>query len=314
MRDQILKISFEYRKERKNKFAGNQLADFIRKNFRRRVDEIVSNQERYLVDSSPGKSQWTDTPWLAIFDRFVTTSAQNGYYPVFIFRDDMSGLYLTLNQGITEIRESHKKNAINKLKINAEAHRARIGRISSNFTEKDIILKLLPTTNSDLPKFYQAGNIIAKFYSITDLPSNEVFEADIHQILEIYKALVYSEDKMILSDETNIRFDTKGFEKKQFRQHTRIERNQSLIKKVKKAQGYTCKACELNFTDKYGELGREFIEAHHLKPISELKEDIVELDAYEDFIVLCSNCHRMIHKMDDPSDLKSFKLMIKVKN
>lgn len=310
MREQILKISSEYRSERKNKFGKNQLADFIRDDFREKVNEMVGNEERYIVDSSPGKGRWTDTPWLAIFDRFVTVSAQKGYYPVFIFRDDMSGLYLTLNQGVTEIRTNYKKAATETLKIKAEDYRARIGSsTSSTFNEKDIQLRIL--SDSDLSKYYEAGNIIAKYYSVSNLPSNEVFKADIYEMLEIYKMLVYSEDKVTLEEENDANFEAKGFEKKQFRQHKRIERNQSLIKKVKKAQGYTCKACELNFIDKYGELGRNFIEAHHLKPISELTEEIIELDAYKDFTVLCSNCHRMIHRIDDPSDLEGFKLMIK---
>ena len=45
----------------------------------------------------------------------------------------------------------------------------------------------------------------------------------------------------------------------------------------------------------YGQIGVDFIEAHHLTPLSELSGDAVHLDPRRDFSVLCSNCHRMIH-------------------
>jgi 5-methylcytosine-specific restriction enzyme A len=56
-----------------------------------------------------------------------------------------------------------------------------------------------------------------------------------------------------------------------------------------------------------GEIGRGFIEAHHLRPIATLEEGVpVEYDVAADFAVLCSNCHRMIHRFGDASDLAAF--------
>jgi 5-methylcytosine-specific restriction enzyme A len=69
-------------------------------------------------------------------------------------------------------------------------------------------------------------------------------------------------------------------------------------------------ACGLNFEQIYGILGKNFIEAHHLRPITKLTGERVELDARTDFTVLCSNCHSMIHRLDDPSDLKLLKAQI----
>ena len=64
--------------------------------------------------------------------------------------------------------------------------------------------------------------------------------------------------------------------------------------------------------ERYGELGRDFIEAHHLRPISLLEEGTaVSYDIATDFAVLCSNCHRMIHRTTDPSDLEGFRRLIK---
>ena len=55
-----------------------------------------------------------------------------------------------------------------------------------------------------------------------------------------------------------------------------------------------CEACDFNFVDVYGELGSGFAECHHLIPVSELEPG--HLTKFEDLAIICSNCHRMIHK------------------
>jgi len=64
--------------------------------------------------------------------------------------------------------------------------------------------------------------------------------------------------------------------------------------------GYKCQVCGFDFEDTYGDLGRNFIEAHHLTPLSEIKENH-EVNPATDMIPLCANCHAMIHKMKNPN-------------
>lgn len=93
--------------------------------------------------------------------------------------------------------------------------------------------------------------------------------------------------------------------------HLKRERNPKLIqiakKRFKEKHGKLyCEACNFNFKDKYNINDVEFIEAHHLKPVSELKEG--EKTKIEDIVMLCPNCHRMIHKyrpwIDKKEDIK----------
>ena len=45
-----------------------------------------------------------------------------------------------------------------------------------------------------------------------------------------------------------------------------------------------------------------------MRPIASLEEGVaVTYDVAADFAVLCANCHRMIHRSDDPSNLISFR-------
>lgn len=103
-------------------------------------------------------------------------------------------------------------------------------------------------------------------------------------------------------------------ETKKYVSHRKLERASGVSKKVKSVQGYVCKVCDFSFQDAYGILGKEYIEAHHLKPLYALKEDEEAFfDLSRDFAVLCANCHRMIHRMDDVSDVNALRELVKSK-
>lgn len=83
------------------------------------------------------------------------------------------------------------------------------------------------------------------------------------------------------------------------RLHRYRERSGRLPKQKKKQRLATtgtleCEACGFDFVAVYGELGRGFAECHHLTPIAELETGSVT--SLEDLAILCSNCHRMIHR------------------
>ena len=85
--------------------------------------------------------------------------------------------------------------------------------------------------------------------------------------------------------------------------HRVRERNGELVKKAKnkwekKYNGNVCcKACGFSFFEKYGELGRGFIEAHHITPLSSSGDE--RNSRISDLVPLCANCHRMIHRLND---------------
>ncbi len=289
-----------YLTEKSKSFGGNELAAKFRKDFPSEIEKIIVDNNRFKVVGSPGKGNWTECPWIAILDVLITDSPQKGYYPVLIYKSDMSGIYLSLNQGVTDVIENYKKEAISVLKLRAQDFRAKIDFDSKNYL---IDIDLNSTTRN--AKHYQAGNIIAKYYPKESLPNSLQLRNDLTEILELYENLTYSDNSF--SDD----LITTGFERKQIRLHRRIERNTSLSKKVKKLKGYRCEACEIKLTEIYGDIGKDFIEAHHLNPISELGIGSFKVDLINDFAVLCSNCHSMIHKLDDPSDLNKLKQIIK---
>ncbi len=86
------------------------------------------------------------------------------------------------------------------------------------------------------------------------------------------------------------------------------ERNRKLRVAAVKHHGVTCKVCGFDFGKVYGDRGKDYIEVHHLILVSTLKEE-KKVDPKKDMTVLCSNCHRMIHRRKDnvltPEELKS---------
>lgn len=74
-----------------------------------------------------------------------------------------------------------------------------------------------------------------------------------------------------------------------------FNRNGRLAEIAKLKHGFTCCLCGFNFEKIYGDLGREYIECHHLNPLSEKDSEGV-ITTLNDVSVLCANCHRMVHR------------------
>lgn len=75
----------------------------------------------------------------------------------------------------------------------------------------------------------------------------------------------------------------------------RFERNRKLRELALKLRGSICELCSFDFEQTYGTIGEGFAEVHHVIPLSEVGEEH-ETDVMRDLIVLCSNCHSMIHR------------------
>ncbi|RBO96851.1 HNH endonuclease [Nocardia puris] len=81
-------------------------------------------------------------------------------------------------------------------------------------------------------------------------------------------------------------------------QHFRRERDPKLrADKIEEFcrtnQRVRCEVCGFDFEEVYGPRGAGFIECHHIVPLSVSGETKTRLS---DLILLCSNCHRMIHR------------------
>jgi 5-methylcytosine-specific restriction protein A len=72
------------------------------------------------------------------------------------------------------------------------------------------------------------------------------------------------------------------------------KRDANLRKEAIEKYGYACCVCGFNFKECYGDVGANFIEVHHLEPLSMKKKD--QINTVNDVCVVCANCHRVLHK------------------
>lgn len=95
------------------------------------------------------------------------------------------------------------------------------------------------------------------------------------------------------------REETEGERKHITKEMEVIRRNPQLRQQCIDRYGYQCQCCGMNFVEMYGEaLGGNFIEVHHLKPISTFETEGIPKDFVENLVPLCSNCHSMIHHIE----------------
>jgi 5-methylcytosine-specific restriction protein A len=90
----------------------------------------------------------------------------------------------------------------------------------------------------------------------------------------------------------------------------RTVRNPALVAAAKRHHGTCCLACGFDFESAYGSLGEGFIEVHHKISLAESGKRKTTVD---DVDVLCSNCHRMIHRNSKPLTLAELKRFIRIK-
>ncbi|MBG9817565.1 HNH endonuclease [Bacillus safensis] len=102
--------------------------------------------------------------------------------------------------------------------------------------------------------------------------------------------------------------------KKKLRQHIIRERNPLVIKQAKETlkkqhdNRLFCEICGFDFYETYGEIGEDFIEGHHTIPLSEMDEG--HSTKVEDIAIVCSNCHRMLHRRRPWLSKDQLKLLI----
>lgn len=76
------------------------------------------------------------------------------------------------------------------------------------------------------------------------------------------------------------------------RKYERSPRNRAAAIAI---HGYDCHGCDVNLGRIYGELGHDFIEIHHVKPLSELDGPMI-VDPRTDLAPLCPTCHGIVHR------------------
>lgn len=95
--------------------------------------------------------------------------------------------------------------------------------------------------------------------------------------------------------------------------YDRRERDHGARLKCIEHYGCKCAICGFDFEAVYGVVGKDFIEVHHIVPISNTEGEHI-VDPINDLIPVCSNCHSILHrKRPDPYLPEELISMLKAK-
>lgn len=175
----------DYIKAKQEKLAGHVTGIYIRKDAPEALYQTgLVNRQNYLITGSVGQGNWATVPWLGIFDKKITTTATHGVYIVYLLAADGNSLYLTFNQGCTEIRKKHsKKETIRMMRKNAKEITSRID--SRGFATDEAID--LGGDLTELGEMYQKGTIFYKKYTKGNVPEEEELRDDLARMMDIYR-------------------------------------------------------------------------------------------------------------------------------
>lgn len=183
MRNLLQDVLYNYLEEKSKKFSQNRLAGQLRKQAPKIIHQLAQNVNQYKIVGSAGQGQWADIPWIAIMNPELTKTATQGYYLVYLFNKDMSGVYLSLNQGWEHFKK-HFGMKEGKRKIVSTASKWReILTISDEYNLSVIDLKSERLS-------YELGHICGKYYPIRNLPSQSDLLTDLNQMLTVYEELI----------------------------------------------------------------------------------------------------------------------------
>ena len=141
------------------------------------------------------------------------------------------------------------------------------------------------------PLLEKTDNYKSAVINANNLEVKELLKDDINEVEEV---------------ETNIRFREGATSQTVINSY---ERNPQARKKCLEYYGTSCFVCEFDFGKTFGKIGEGFIHVHHLKPISEIREEY-EINPVEDMRPVCPNCHAIIHRRDPVFSIEEMKTLL----
>ena len=229
IKDYLAKIVSEYKEARLHEeFAGHELGDLMRHQLPEFLEEKLSSNykiDNYIIKGSIGMGNWAKVPWLAIMNKDITTTTQEGVYVVYLFSQDMERVYLTFNQGVTRSTKEEFTNNRDKLRAKMD--------LGDFKTDNEIDL-----AESGKGKAYELSNICYQKYKAEQLINNQISEKelieDLIEIMKIYQK--YYENYYLELDAAEIET---GEGVSENMDDLTSKQKLSQIKNYIKAQGYT---------------------------------------------------------------------------
>lgn len=259
---------------------------------------------RYKIKASIGQGNKAEIPWICIYNTAITRSVESGYYIGLLFAADMQRVYLTLNQCVT-------KNTLEDTELFVTKALEYLGTQHPH-QDNLVYRKIDLSSKGKLGKRYELAAIKSYAYNLGQLPTVEEFRRDFLSLLTDYNHLFFNaggqlENLPALTEATfqqdiqrpvdeDLKIPEGGLNVPSFTSQISkgFVRLAKYSRKALKDANYTCEVDPTHLTFK-SRGGHNFMEGHHLVPMSQQYKYQYSLDLPENIVCLCPTCHRALH-------------------
>ncbi|WP_411345263.1 MrcB family domain-containing protein [Paenibacillus sp. WLX1005] len=188
LREDLLNIIGNYLLAKQQPLTGHPLAKYVRKEIPQHLRSLPFVHNHFKVQGSVGSgSNWATIPWIAVMYPQLTDTIQRGVYVAYLFSADMKRLYLTLNQGLNEVR-SHLGRSESQTYLQERARVIREKLPAGRMKLSDDI----DLGDGRLGDDYQTSTIAYFAYDTERLPDNEQLVTDLWDAMDSYMFYIES--------------------------------------------------------------------------------------------------------------------------
>ncbi len=169
----------------KNGLVLRSEVDSVFKSIARKIQSLgaVKKRKTLIPNTGIGRTQMANIPWIALFDIRITKTAQKGVYIAYLFKADMSGIYLALTQGVNDGTKTQEE-----LQENADHLRAEMIELRDSGFTLDADMQLMD--KGPYGSAYEKVTIAYKFLDKQNIPSDFEIEQDLEALLNTYSRYV----------------------------------------------------------------------------------------------------------------------------
>ena len=151
------------------------------------LSNLFGRNSNYLVRSSVGAGNWANVAWIAVLDKSVTQSTQDGYYTSMLFNSDLTRLFIGLGLGVTRYQSGLGQKTMDEhVAVLRDFLRADFGDEENLIWDGSLDFGV----GGKLPDGYRRATVFSRLLEVENLPNDEVLMDYLNRIHQAHdKAL-----------------------------------------------------------------------------------------------------------------------------
>lgn len=185
------------------------------------------------------------------------------------------------------------------------------GDSSALYVDVEFDIVLDPEANGVLPTTELREGVLGKVHWSTQRSGIFVPDECAQALEEAWEYFLDLDDvELLIVNHEEIEDSTEYIEGATVSRHVNAyERNVKARQACIDHFGTNCSVCGFSFGGFFGEQVEEYIQVHHIVPLSEIQQEYV-VDPLTDLRPVCCNCHAMLHHPSLPDDISSLKEVV----